>query len=75
MLPEMDGQAELTDVRSQEEEAGIDPDCRMKIVMSTALNDYKTMSKAYRSLCDGYLVKPIEKAALVNELRELGVIT
>jgi two-component system, chemotaxis family, chemotaxis protein CheY len=75
MLPEMDGQAALTDMRAQVEAAVIDPKRRMKIVMTTALNDYKTTSKAYRTLYDGYLVKPIEKVALVNEIRELGLIT
>ena len=42
--------------------------------MTTALSDVKNVSIAYHSLCNGYLTKPIDKAKLLEVLRELKLI-
>jgi len=47
---------------------------RARVVMTTVLNDLKNVSAAYNNLCDSYLVKPIEKAKLLDELGKLGLI-
>nr|MEE4268463.1 response regulator [Candidatus Krumholzibacteria bacterium] len=75
MMPEMDGQEALKKIRALEEARGILSTSGAKIVMTTALDDLKSVSSAYGSLCDTYLVKPIEKAKLLGELRILGLIT
>jgi two-component system, chemotaxis family, chemotaxis protein CheY len=75
MMPEMDGQEALRLIRAQEETKGIIFSHGAKIVMTTAVNDLKNVMAAYSSLCDGYLVKPIEKAKLLAELRKMGLIT
>ena len=74
MMPEMDGQEALRQIRDQEEARGILSSDGAKIVMTTALADSKNLISAYRSLCDAYLTKPIEKAKLLEELRKLGLI-
>ena len=74
MMPEMDGQEALRQIREQEEARGILPSKGAKIVMTTALGDLKNVSAAYRNLCDAYLTKPIQKAKLLEELRKLGLI-
>lgn len=74
MLPEKDGQQVLKEVRAMEEAKGITSTFGAKIVMTTALNNLKNVSTAYSSLCDAYLVKPIRKAQLFDELRKLKLI-
>jgi two-component system chemotaxis response regulator CheY len=74
MMPEMDGQAALKEVRALEEARGIVSTHGAKIIMTTALGDVKNVSAAYQELCDGYLVKPIDKAKLIGLLAELKVL-
>jgi len=75
MMPEMDGQQALRNIRAQEEARGIISSNGAKIVMTTALGDLKNVSAAYSGLCDGYLTKPIQKAKLLEELRKLGLMS
>jgi two-component system, chemotaxis family, chemotaxis protein CheY len=74
MMPEMDGQTVLREIRAIEEGAGIHMGRGVKILMTTALKDGKNIMQAFRDLCDGYVVKPIEKAKLLKCLREFGLI-
>jgi two-component system chemotaxis response regulator CheY len=74
MMPEMDGQAVLKEIRAIEEGTGIRPGRGVKILMTTALKDPKNVMSAFRELCDGYLVKPIDKAKLIKYLQELGLV-
>jgi two-component system chemotaxis response regulator CheY len=74
MMPEMDGQAALKEIRGMEEAKGILSTRGSKIVMTTALDDMKNVSTAYNALCDGYLVKPIEKAKLTALLGKLKLV-
>ncbi len=75
MMPEMDGQAALRNIRAQEEARGITSSRGTTIVMTTALGDLKNVSTAYSGLCDAYLTKPIQKAKLLEELRKLELIS
>lgn len=74
MMPEMDGQEALRRIRELEEARGIISTAGAKIIMTTSLNDMKNVGDAYNSLCDAYLVKPIQKGQLLDQLRELTVI-
>lgn len=74
MMPEMDGQAVLKALRGEEEARGILSSDGVKIIMTTALNDMTNIFAAYRSLCDGYMVKPISRAKLLEQVREFGLI-
>ena len=75
MMPEMDGQDALKKIRRFEEEHGILSTQGARIIMTTALNDMQNVKNAYHSLCDGYLVKPIIKVKLIEELQQLGLLT
>jgi len=75
MMPEMDGQQALRNIRAQEEARGIISSNGAKIVMTTALGDIKNVRAAYFGLCHGYLTKPIQKANLLEELRKLGLMS
>jgi len=74
MMPEMDGQAVLREVRDLEESNGIIYSRGMKIIMTTALDDPPNVFQAFQSLCDGYLTKPIYKEKLIAELKKMGLI-
>ncbi len=79
MMPEMDGQEALKEIRTLEEARGITSPQGAKIVMTTALADLKNVVEAcggnpHHSLCDAYLRKPIQKAKLLDELRRLELI-
>jgi two-component system chemotaxis response regulator CheY len=45
----------------------------VKILMTTALNDVENVQAALRERCDGYLIKPVDKAKLLKYLREFGL--
>ena len=74
MMPEMDGQTALQEIRAMEGAMGVKPDKRSKILMTTALDDPKSVVASYRSQCDAYLVKPITRKKLTEELRKLKLI-
>jgi two-component system, chemotaxis family, chemotaxis protein CheY len=73
MMPEMDGQQALKEIRALEKSK---PSMRKeaKIVMTTALTDMKNVYTALSSMCDAYLTKPVHKAKLVQELRKLDLV-
>ena len=72
MMPEMDGQEALRAIRAQEEGLGILSSRGSVIIMTTSLNDLGHVSRAYQSLCDGYLIKPLDRVKLLTELRKFG---
>jgi two-component system chemotaxis response regulator CheY len=74
MMPEMDGQEALREIRSIEEARGIFSSEGSKIMMTTVMADLKNVSTAYMNLCDAYLTKPIQKSVLGQELRTLKLI-
>ncbi len=74
MMPEMDGHQALRGFRSLEEAEGIPPSRGAKVVMITALGDIKNVMEAFHGLCDAYLVKPIVRAQILEELRKLELI-
>ena len=75
MMPEMDGQEALRVIRSLERDHEIASERRAKIIMTTALDDMKTVMKAYGGVCDGYLTKPVDKASLIDEMQTVGLLT
>lgn len=74
VMPEMDGQEALKRIRALEADAGIDPQRRAKVIMTTALADRDTVVEAINSQCDYFLVKPIDARILMEELRRLGLV-
>jgi two-component system, chemotaxis family, chemotaxis protein CheY len=73
MMPEMDGQAVLKEIRGLEEADGIDFGQGIKVIMTTALKDRSNVMTAFREQCDAYLSKPIDRARLVGCLKEFGL--
>ncbi len=74
MMPEMDGQEALQQIRALEETKGIIAITGAKIIMTTALHDSKNIFASFKGQCDVYLTKPVDKAKLLDELRKLKLI-
>ncbi|BBD08324.1 response regulator [Desulfovibrio ferrophilus] len=74
IMPNMDGQQALREIREIETEQGVPEDRRVKAVMISALDDTKELHDAFfLGEATSYLVKPIRKKTLLNEIRNLGL--
>jgi two-component system, chemotaxis family, chemotaxis protein CheY len=64
MMPEMDGQTALKEIRSLERSKGrgVTADDSAKVFMTTALTDRQNILTACDEQADGYLFKPIQRA-------------
>ncbi len=71
MIPQMDGQEVLIEVREIEKDAGIWGSDGARIIMTTALGDFENIKQAFREQCEAYLVKPIDRDKLFDVLKEL----
>lgn len=74
MMPEMDGQSALEALRKIETEEGVPAGGAAKVMMTTALSSVKDVAAAFRGLCDAYLVKPIDSAQFIQQLREFSLL-
>lgn len=76
MMPNLDGQEALLKIREMEKNIGIFGSSEVKVIMTTALGDPKTVVDSfYKSGATSYLVKPVEKEKLMAEMRELKLIS
>ena len=74
MVPEVHGKDVLKKIRELETERGIPEKRRSKIIMTTALGDSGNVIDSFRSHCDAYLIKPIDRTVLLNEIKNLGLM-
>ncbi len=75
MMPNVDGHEALMKIREIEKEMDIKGPGEVKVIMTTALDDPKTVVKAfYEGGATSYIVKPIRKQTLFEEMRKLGLI-
>jgi len=71
-MPEMDGQEAIREIRRQEDATGaIRP---TKIFVTTAHADIEDITNALEGRCNAYLVKPIDTAKLLAELKTFKLI-
>ncbi|HVN23153.1 MAG TPA: response regulator [Syntrophorhabdales bacterium] len=73
MMPEMDGQRALTEIRSLESRMNINALDGVKIIMTTALSNWGDVWGAFDAQCDGYIVKPYDKGRILGEIHSLGL--
>ena len=68
MMPVMDGYQVLKAIRDIEAQKGIPKSKRVKVIMTTALNDERNVKMAFELGCEAYAGKPIdvEKFELKN---------
>jgi two-component system chemotaxis response regulator CheY len=74
MMPNMDGQQALREIRDIEKEEGVAKDKAVKVIMVSALDDSKELHDAFfLGEATSYLVKPIRKQTLLEEMKNLGL--
>ena len=74
MMPELDGRQALRQIRDLEEKFGILSTAGAKIIMTTAVNDVKEVGRCFHELCDSYLVKPIDLATLLGQMKSYQLV-
>ena len=76
MMPNVDGQQALEEIRRIEGERGLSGPKEVKVIMISALNDPKTVIEAYyHGGATSYLTKPIDAGKLLEEVRSLGLVS
>jgi len=75
MMPEVDGLEALQCIRALERKMEIPHSLAVKVVMTTALDDPHTVIRSFNECeADSYIVKPISRHKLANELRKLNLL-
>ena len=75
LMPEMDGQQALREMRAIEKEFGVSHEAEAKIVVTTMLDDdQETHDAFFLGGATSYLVKPIDEAKLMEEVKSLGLV-
>lgn len=75
MMPNVDGQTALKEIRGIEKQIGVIDTDASKVIMTTALEDPKNVVEAYyQGGADSYLVKPIDRSKLFQIIGELGLL-
>jgi two-component system chemotaxis response regulator CheY len=73
VMPEMDGQQALQEMRGYEDDLGLSDVQRCKVVVISMLEDSRETNDAFfLGGADCFLVKPIEEERFMAELRALG---
>jgi CheY-like chemotaxis protein/HPt (histidine-containing phosphotransfer) domain-containing protein len=75
MMPEVDGHEALESIRRIESEHGIMGLDGVKVIITSALDDSTNVVGAFKTGCEAYIVKPISKRNLLDEMEKLGLVT
>ncbi len=75
LMPVLDGQQALLEIRKLERSYGIEEPGAMKVIMVTALEDSENIVQAFEGgHCEAYLTKPLDREKLLDHLSELELI-
>ena len=74
MIPEMDGFEVLKTIREIEKRKGAVGDDYVKIIMTTSINNPKSIMKAFNEQCEAYLVKPLKQDTICKHLQSFGFL-
>jgi two-component system chemotaxis response regulator CheY len=75
MMPELDGQQALKEIRNMERQNSISEADGVKVIMTTALDDPRNVVVSlYKGGAASYVVKPIDSKKLLEETSKLGLI-
>ena len=74
VMPAMDGQEALKEIRTLEASRGIWGGDGVKVIMVTAVDDPQNLLEAYTEDCHGYIVKPIAAKKVKQALAALDLI-
>jgi two-component system chemotaxis response regulator CheY len=72
MMPEVNGLQALVKIRKLESQHGLDEKHTSKIIMTSAHSDKQVVENAIQANCNAYLIKPVTKERLYEEIEKLG---
>ncbi len=73
MMPEMDGVEALKHIRNLERDRAIAGLDGAKVIMTTSSNLPSDIFDSFNTGCEVYIVKPVRKEKLVEEMTKLGL--
>lgn len=73
-MPNKDGLQVIKDIREFEKKNNVTDSHKVRILMTTSLQETNIVSQVIESGCDGYLAKPIILDKLLAQLRIFGLI-
>lgn len=73
MMPQKSGQEALQEIRALEQQRGVKSSQETKVVMTTALDDVRSVMGAYKEGATAYVTKPIVPERIFETLRNLGI--
>lgn len=73
MMPRLDGIKALKIIREMEKDKNVTEDNKSIIIMTTALNDKKSVNQAFELGCQAYAAKPINRQKLTEVMNKLGI--
>ena len=71
MLPGMNGDKVLQEIRKYETELDIGGLDKSKVIMTTAKDDSRTIMKTFKKGCQAYIVKPVDGEVFKKKVFEL----
>ena len=74
MMPKINGQEALKKIRELENEMKIKPEQAAKVIMVSSIDDAISISSSFKMGATAYIVKPVEKHKILDEVRNLGLI-
>lgn len=74
MMPKVDGVKVLKAIRDYETSKGLLPEKRVKVIMTTALQDSQMVHQSFDIGCEAYAAKPIDTEKLKEVMRKLKLI-
>jgi len=75
MISNLDGISTLKKIRQLETQHGVKEHAKSKVIMTSANTDKDVILKAAQAGCTSYMIKPIDKKRLYNEIRKHGFET
>ena len=74
LMPNVDGQQALREIRQIEKERGIAPEKQARVIMVSGLDNSEELHDAFfLGEATGHIVKPINHAVLLQEIAKLGI--
>lgn len=74
MMPKVDGVKVLKAIRDYETSKGMLPEKRVKVIMTTALQDTQMVQQSFEIGCEAYAAKPIDTDKFLEVMRKLELI-
>lgn len=72
-MPKLDGISTLKKIRQLETQHGVKEHAKSKVIMTSANTDKDVILEAAQADCNSYMIKPIDKTRLYNEICKHGV--